>query len=1143
MIPSFCQRQMFHGLRFGLLLLATASVGYPTVVQGQESLERAIQAVSGASTESLDAAERAVRANNATPQQKILARQAQIVRQNNDAINRRATIGELDNPTYQKLQSDFDRFNSNIAEEAAASAGLKYGKQVSPPKPFAPGTDSDYIFSSADPNKPVTPEQIKQAKDTYNQRLNDEFGTRGVDYAKKLDTDLMANAKGVSPNNFERIGHLNNDPYFRTGAADYEAKKRAIAKRKQEIAEYDEKQRKGTLEPGAQDPRKQPAPPEISPRESKAYADEMIEMAGKKSDKIDHLRDDAVAARKADPTRANWTDKPLSEKLRAIDDPNRSREVKDLDAELTTKQQKQAKYIDRLNEETQRIFDETVKPRVNGATPPEHSDITKTAADRSTDPNDPKKQAQRPNQTLTEKDVAALNRRNAATANALEDHLLAQAVRNNAEVRAGAASTESRRVGPPEAPSPRQQNFADAAELASRLSPSQQAELLDDVRRKYGNSAADELTAELRRLNTRGDGVFDSIMKRLGGPTGTIDKAGKGMLAVDILNGGQTILDVLDGKKTLAEGAEEIGDQVTGGMISLYRKTEDLGRALVAVEKEQLAYDEEWLIETTDRLRDAGVDKADRLAIMTAQRQGDSSVLESTLKGLAEQGKEVTLPERHIAQVEGDESFWDRLFAVPAGIVQSIGRAGGFAINTGSNLLQLPKLFYDLNRDDALANLSEEEARASIERMADQIRELYRDPDSRKLFPESFTEDEVVYFLKANLDLGRKPLDGLVDPAKLQGPAPTTTVPSVIGYPLPAAMELLQGQLLTAQLIKGKEAPDEKRESQVYFQDPEAGSVVALQAEVQVMYYGPAKKEPVIVPNLVGLPKAEAEAKLAELKLTPKPTAGEARPPRTAKRQQVFKQSPAAKTEIFAGQAVHFEYYAGIPVGRYVGLTKDEAIKKIKADELTPKIGEGDQMSENPAERLNIYIQTPQPGEYVWFDEPVEAFYYKISRGFQDGDGKLVDGRFAEAAVTDGQLPGTNIPSAGERTFISYNSPRNVGGKETQTTLGWQIRKYTDAAGAKQMYDMMTKPLASAQSVAPYLRVQKNIGATTATVSMDLKTDRNQASTQMNFQIYRDVFFISYGRIEPVSGRDFSKEAATIMTNSVKLIDMRFPPE
>ena len=110
------------------------------------SLTQAIQGVSAASPEDLRAAEVASRAGNATLQQRQLTNQLQMVRQNNDVINRRATIGEVNNATYQKLQRDFDQFNSGVAEKAAQSAGLKYGKQLGTEKPYAPGTDSDYIF-------------------------------------------------------------------------------------------------------------------------------------------------------------------------------------------------------------------------------------------------------------------------------------------------------------------------------------------------------------------------------------------------------------------------------------------------------------------------------------------------------------------------------------------------------------------------------------------------------------------------------------------------------------------------------------------------------------------------------------------------------------------------------------------------------------------------------------------------------------------------------------------------------------------------------------------------------------------------------------------------------------------------------------
>ena len=82
-----------------------------------------------------------------------------------------------------------------------------------------------------------------------------------------------------------------------------------------------------------------------------------------------------------------------------------------------------------------------------------------------------------------------------------------------------------------------------------------------------------------------------------------------------------------------------------------------------------------------------------------------------------------------------------------------------------------------------------------------------------------------------------------------------------------------------------------------------------------------------------------------------------------------------------------------------------------------PVVEQGDAMSENPAERTNIYRQEPQPGEYAWWDDPVEAWYYKFLEGFEDGDGKLVCGSPRRPSVTVQAEPSRGVIG---RTHCDY---------------------------------------------------------------------------------------------------------------------------
>src|SRR5205814_4733388 len=122
-----------------------------------------------------------VKAANAFADGKATPAQEKLILQHNDVVNRMATRGQISNATYQKAQAHFDNFNSEMTARAAADANLVYGKQKSSGKPAAQGTDSDYILklqaqAAGDMNgRGIKPAEIQKAKDSYNNRMNEEF--------------------------------------------------------------------------------------------------------------------------------------------------------------------------------------------------------------------------------------------------------------------------------------------------------------------------------------------------------------------------------------------------------------------------------------------------------------------------------------------------------------------------------------------------------------------------------------------------------------------------------------------------------------------------------------------------------------------------------------------------------------------------------------------------------------------------------------------------------------------------------------------------------------------------------------------------------------------------------------------------------
>jgi beta-lactam-binding protein with PASTA domain len=376
-------------------------------------------------------------------------------------------------------------------------------------------------------------------------------------------------------------------------------------------------------------------------------------------------------------------------------------------------------------------------------------------------------------------------------------------------------------------------------------------------------------------------------------------------------------------------------------------------------------------------------------------------------------------------------------------------------------------------------------------------------------------------------------------------------VPQVVGRVFNSASGVIVAAGLMPQGADVAKKPDTVKPNVVFAQEPEAGKRVPWDTTVTFLYHsGKVTPKTVKVPDLAKLTKEEAEAKLAELKFDPKPKAGTEKPPRTAKKHEVYMQSPQAGTEAAEGDPVQFDYYAGIPIGRYVGMKKAEAEAAITKDGLKPIVHPGDLMAKTEAERQKVYEQKPAPGEFVWWDDPVDATYYRIENGFQDGDGNFVDPRFASAKVNDGSFPGSNEPSAGERTMIMFTSGAGSGGGEVAALkmLSWSIRKYTDAARPSEFIAMMQKDSfmtfksASAPGVAT-LAKDRQVSPTMSIGTMDSSTPGQQLASHHAMIIYRDVFLISFSHNEPVFGYDFTKESAAILKKSKELIDERFPED
>lgn len=256
-----------------------------------------------------------------------------LVIRNNDVINRMALTGHLPDRVYQSAQKTFADFNRDVATKAAADNGLDLAQQVAkgPPKP---GTDSDYIASSK--KGKISVDQVKNTIADYNAKMNEAMGTRDVDYAKKLNTDIMGNHTQMSAEDFKAVRKLNNDAYDRVGATEYETKVHA-------------------------DPNKPPPPPPTVD-EIADYKRMMRDMIAKKSGEISDLQTKVTEAFKADP-----------QGLRP--------ETRDLEAELQLKRHQQAKYFERYADATKATAERY------GVETPGRTRLSGAASDRSIKPD------------------------------------------------------------------------------------------------------------------------------------------------------------------------------------------------------------------------------------------------------------------------------------------------------------------------------------------------------------------------------------------------------------------------------------------------------------------------------------------------------------------------------------------------------------------------------------------------------------------------------------------------------------------------------------------------------------------------------------------------------------------------------------
>jgi beta-lactam-binding protein with PASTA domain len=253
---------------------------------------------------------------------------------------------------------------------------------------------------------------------------------------------------------------------------------------------------------------------------------------------------------------------------------------------------------------------------------------------------------------------------------------------------------------------------------------------------------------------------------------------------------------------------------------------------------------------------------------------------------------------------------------------------------------------------------------------------------------------------------------------------PDVTVPKVTGMTLEEAQRVLTEAGLRSRVARRQPSSDLPALS-VISQDPEDGRKVADGAEVAlVISQGP---EEVDVPQLTGLTRQEAEAKLAEAGLV----AGEvtSEPSDTVPEGRLISQAPATG-RIEKGEPVAFVISTGkrlVEVPPVTGRSEDEATTAITDAGLTAKVSTG--------------CDASRPDKQVISQEP--------------GSGEEVPDK-AEVAIVDNAL--IKVPNVvSESAASAQNQLQNAGFKvETQNLL--PVPVFNTVAGQSPTPDDMACP-------------------------------------------------------------------------------------
>jgi PASTA domain len=353
------------------------------------------------------------------------------------------------------------------------------------------------------------------------------------------------------------------------------------------------------------------------------------------------------------------------------------------------------------------------------------------------------------------------------------------------------------------------------------------------------------------------------------------------------------------------------------------------------------------------------------------------------------------------------------------------------------------------------------------------------------------------------------------------------TVPSVVGLPVKEAVAAIRGMQLTSKIVSLTESPPIGKAYTVKTQTPEGGSLADERGQaVTIEVYGQ------VVPDVVGLrlPSAVEAIGQAGLKVGGV-TVAKSQSLLTS--EKVTKQVPAAGEPAPSDKAIqlwHFDHYGEsqaptVPSKLQVGFNSGDGLL-IHPDLTDTKISDG-AYATPPSERISAIapLDLPRVGPGA---QLIAGFH-----GYKQGQDPPWDSRNGSLRRCTNEEEARRLFSDSVRIQKEFNAkPMAAGG---------QAMSQPAAQGVIGAGTRVNKLIENAT----YFYIETSIwGPYQSKAKGDWS--RNEWRGGHVLEVYRDVFLISLSSFkcrDPEVTEDLEEDVRSMVENSKKLIDRRFPPK